>query len=518
MMISAGDPVLEDIRYIVRESGTSFLSFTPPLSRDEVLQILDALDPAALSIPAREAYGRVQNRLNPRMRFSDGLFSVNAHITAALGGRARTNTDIPWGQDYKENPVFVSLPVDFFFADSFELSFEPMLASDPFFYESAGSFWVNLPYEAKRFDMNIPLRAFGAAGGNWWNFQLGRDRVSFGTAFTGNLALSDTPDYYDFARLSVFSSYFKYSVLISQLPLSLSASLADPESYDAGDVSSTLNRYLYLHRMDFRLFRKLSLGITEAVIIGNAPLELRYLNPLAVFHSFFSWQDYPKWGAGDGDLSGSLFSLDIEWAIVPSLRWYGQMVMNEFSTPYEMKRWPDSQPPNGLGYLCGLEYTRALNAWGATFYGEFVYTDPFLYVLSSPFASFIWMRRLSDIGSKGLRYRWMGHPEGRDILLFTLGSGFFKGNLSYAADVSFIRRGENTLFWNWGVGPGFYDQHTPTGTAENQLSAAFKVNWKPLACLTLTAYLSGTMVFNAKHIKEKQAYGMDMAFSAAFTY
>jgi hypothetical protein len=128
------------------------------------------------------------------------------------------------------------------------------------------------------------------------------------------------------------------------------------------------------------------------------------------------------------------------------------------------------------------------------------------------------MRRLSDIGSKDLRYRWMGHPEGRDILLFTLGSVFFKGNLSYSADVSFIRRGENVLFWNWGAGPGFYDQRTPTGTAENRLSAALQANWKPLSCLTLKAYLSGSMIFNQKHIEKKQAYGLETAFSVIFTY
>jgi hypothetical protein len=518
MMISAGDPVLEDIRYVVRESGVSFSSFTPPLSRDEVLQILDGLDPAALSPPAREAYHRIQKKLNPEFRFAEGPFSFSANITAALGGRARTNRDIPWGQRVKENPAFLSLPIGFFFAGFLELNFEPMLAVDPYFYETAGFFWTNLPYEAKRFDMNMPLRAFGAAGGAWWNFQLGRDRISFGTAFTGNLALSDTPDYYDFARLSVFSPNFKYSVLITQLPLSLSPSLAAPETYEADDITSTVHRYMYLHRLDLRLFRKLSLGITEAVMAGNAPLELRYLNPLTIFHSFFSWRDYPDWGKKDGDMTGSLLSLDIEWAIVPSLTWYGQVVINEFSTPYEKKRWPDTQPPSGLGYLCGIEYTRPVRQWGASFYGEAVYTDPFLYILSSPFASFIWMRRLSDIGSKDLRYLWTGHPQGRDTLLFTLGALLFKSNISCGGDLSFIRKGEHTLYWDWGTGPDFFDQQTPTGVPENTLRLAFKVNWKPLSYLTLGGYLAGSMVFDAEHIRGRREYGVDTAFFVSFVY
>jgi hypothetical protein len=517
-VISAGDPVLEDILYVVRESGISFRSFTPPFSRDEILQMLDELDPSMLSLPARDAYARIQDKINPAFRLSDGLFSLNAHVIASAGGRVRTNPGIPWTQYFKENPVFFSLPANVFFADRFQLTFEPMLASDPSFYESAGFFWNNIPYAAKRFDMNMPLRAFGAAGGEWWNFQLGRDRVSFGTAFTGNLALSDTPDYYDFARLSVFSPNFKYSIFISQLPLSLSASLVDPGAYGADDITSTAGRYLYLHRLDFRLFKKLSIGITEALLAGNSPLELRYLNPITIFHSFFSWQDYSKWGSRDGDLTGSLFSLDIDWAILPSLAWYGQIVMNEFSTPYEKKRWPDTQPPSGLGYLCGIEYTRSFHSWGASFYGEVVYTDPFVYLLSSPFASFVWMRRLSDIGSKDLRYQWIGHPKGRDTLLFALGSSFFKQNISYAADLSFLRKGEHTLYWDWGAGPDFSGQHTPTGIPENTLTAAFKVNWKPLPCLTLGAYLAGALIFDAEHIRGSRKYGAETAFSVVFTY
>ncbi|MDR1072851.1 MAG: capsule assembly Wzi family protein [Treponema sp.] len=67
----------------------------------------------------------------------------------------------------------------------------------------------------------MPLRAFVAAGGAWWNFELGRDRLSYGLGRSGNMAVSDTPDYYDMARLSFFSPVFKYSLLVSQMPFTI---------------------------------------------------------------------------------------------------------------------------------------------------------------------------------------------------------------------------------------------------------------------------------------------------------
>jgi hypothetical protein len=236
-----------------------------------------------------------------------------------------------------------------------------------------------------------------------------------------------------------------------------------------------------------------------------------------LFHSFFSWKDYDTWGT-NGDLNGSLFSLDVEWAIMPSLALYGQLVMNEFSTPYELERWPESQAPNGLGYLAGLEYTHTFDHWGTLFYGEFVYTDPYLYVLSSPFGSFYWMRRLSDLTSKARRYTWIGHPEGRDSLLFSLGASANKENISLSSELSFIRKGEHTLVWDWSKGAGFNDQSTPSGTAENKFIATVGAGWKPLPVLSLSAQVSGIFVFNADHIEGQQKIGMETILSAVFTY
>jgi hypothetical protein len=523
-MIPAGDPLLDDIRLLVRESGASILSFTPPLSRDETLLILDEIDPEALSPPLRELYDRVYGALVPTLLYAEGLFGLEAHAKLTPEIHFRTNTKIPFSKPDTESPMALALPLAMYFTDTVELTITPSISADPLYYEEQGSRWgVNIPYEAKRFDLNMPLRAFVAAGGAWWSFQLGRERVSYGLGHTGNLALSATPDYYDFARLSLFSRNFKYSAFVSQIPLNLTDPQIISEDRKAaageGALLNTTQRYLYHHRIDARFFRKLSAGVSEALIAGNSPPELRYLSPLIIFHNAWPWRDYDEWGTGEkGYMTGSLFSLDLDWAIMPSLALYGQFVLNEFSTPYELGSYPEDQPPNGLGYLAGIEYTHVFTVWKALVYGEFVYTDPYLYILSSPFGSYIWMRRLSELGAKPLRYKWIGHGEGRDMMLFALGAGISKTNLLLSADLSFVNRGEHAIAWDWTQSGEALRERSPTGTVERRLTAGLGAVWRPQERLSLSGYAAGTLLLNAGHRSGVTETGLELGLSAALSY
>jgi hypothetical protein len=527
-VISPGNPILDDLRFLVRESGHSFLSFTPPLSRDEVLRILDELDTETLGAEGTKAYRRIYDALNPASPASDKLFSFDAHLQIAPEFRIRSNADLPYNRDYPVSPAFMSLPMSLLFADRVQLMVEPTIMRDPTYYAESGSHWgSNVPFDLEQVDMNMPLRGFITTGSVWWNLQLGRDKVSYGLGHTGNLALSDTPDYYDFFRFSLFSSNIKYSVFISQMPLMISSPLTpsliaeghlpvpdESKKIYSVDLTETTQRYMYVHRLDLRFFQQLSMSISESMMSGNTPLELRFLNPFALFHSFYSWRDYGKWGKGD--LVGSMFSFDIEWAIQPSLGFYGQFVMNDFAMPTETAA--QNNTPDELGFLAGIEYTRSFNKWNALFYGEFVYTDPYLYTLSSPFGSFIWMRRLAEMGKKPNWYRWIGHPAGRDVILFTLGAALTKSDLRFDFDITLINQGEHTILWDWDRTPEARAENTPSGIAEHKLSSGIEAAWQPLAWLTLTGYIGGAMAFNADHVEGNQQYGMELSVSAAVIF
>ena len=522
-MISAGDPLLEDLRAIVRSQGKSFLSLTPPLSRDEILAILDGIDPDLLTPPLRLRYEHILDNLFPALIYEDDNYAFAVHLKAALEGRYRSNKLIPWLNKDNTSQAVLALPMHFFFTDRAELFFEPAIAADFWYYNNPVSSWgSNVPWEEKRVDLNVPLRAFGAAGGSWWNFQLGRDKVSFGPGRTGNMAVSDNPDYYDFARLSLFGKSFKYSFFVSQMPLSLESrgkSLIDEDntfvySPTSDDLKETTNRYFYMHRFDMRFFEKLSVGISEGVMVGNSPLELRYLNPLMIFHSFFSWKDYSEGWEG-GDMNGSLLSLDIEWAFLPGWALYGQIVMNEFSTPYETNNFPD-QPPSGMGYLLGVEFIHSVSDWVLSWYAEVVYAEPFLYTLSSPFGSMIWMRRSSDLGKKDLRYEWFGHKEGRDMLLAALGISAQTEKLILSLDLSFKRQGEHSILWDWNREQN--NQTSPSGITETSTRALLGITCKVLPSFTLSGHLGGTAIFDAGRKKGNREYGIEAGLTAAYYF
>ena len=532
---SPGDPLLDDIRYVARESGTGLSAFTPPLSSHEVRLILENINEAKLSPPGRAAFRRIWDALEARPLFAQGPLGVDGSLQTALEGRVRSNERIPWSKGIHHSPVFFKPALGLHFSEYVSLQVEPGLGVDPYFYEEKNQNWnSNVPFPFERLDANSPLRAWGAAGGPWWNFQIGRDRLSFGTGRTGNLALSDNPDFYDFGRLSFFVSDFKYTIFAGQFPLDSSQIIATAFKTAGGEsYTATTNRYLYMHRMDMRFFKKLSIGLSEGLMVSNSPLELRYLSPAMIFHSFFPWNDYPAWVqydasgkalAGDNRPTGSLLSAEIEWAVMPSLSIYGQVLMNELAFFNEVQNWSDNLAPNAFGYMAGLAFARAAGEWQSDWFAEFVYTDPFLYMLSSPFSSFVSMRRLSETADKPLRYQWIGHPAGRDVIMAALGADWSRhfdasgsiNRLGFSAGLTFVRSGEHGILWDWYKGKRAFDEQTPSGTPENRFSGSLGVSLTCFRGLELSLYTAGTLLLDAAHQSGGREEGLELGLSAVW--
>ena len=522
-MIEVGDPLLEDYAFIIRSSEESMLSFTPPLSSDEILGNIKKLSSQNRSPAWKAAYDRIQRALSTNPVLLDSSLGITVHPELALEGRWRSNSEMDWIQPEPESPAVLNLPLQFFFANTVYARGDLIIRNDPMFYNvDESSLGTNLLLNIERIDLNMPLRAYISAGGPWWNVQLGRDKVSFGSGHTGNMALSDTPDYYDFLRFSLFSPNFKYSLFVTQMPLSTPDYFyADGFSNTSGSsIRSTTQRYLYLHRWDFRLWKRLSVGITEGVMVGNSPLELRFLNPLTVYHSFFSWNDYPQWGTKNGDMTGSLASLDLEWALGAGISLYGQMVMNQYQTPYELQNFTEeaTKIPNGLGWLGGLQIDRDIAGWRSNFFLEGVYTDPYLYMLSSPFASFIWMRRLSAMIVKDLRYAWIGYPKGRDVISITFGTHLTRDPIALALKLEYENCGKHSLQWDWEESVSAAQQTTPTGIPEQSWTLASEVQWQVIKPLSLSLGSAVRYANNSDHSLNKQAFGIELGLKAKYIF
>jgi len=521
-MILVGDPVIEDIRFLSLVSGKSVSSFTPPFAPHEIKNFLDLIDESSLSAPAMEAYKRVLNRLNPKtpLSLTWEMFSLSLNIDLTLEGRLRTNTDMDWQPIQPKIPAFLSVPLKLNFVDKLQLYVDPAVSIDPYDYNTNGYFSDNTVFFGDNsINGNSPLKTFIAAGGSWWNFQLGRDRLSFGTGISGNLSIADNPPYYEFMRLSFFSNQFKYSLIINQSPLKINKEIYPTLSDDPDYLTKTTQRYLYLSRIDVTLFKVLTISLMEGVMAGNSAFELRYLNPLMIFHNAMTWRDYDEWGAGvegtNGEhMNGSFFSAEFNWHIIKSLSAYGQFAMTELSIGPELEEGRE-EAPNAIGLMFGLQYSHSFNKWASIFYLECIYTSPFLYINPSPFASIIYMHDVQFVHENHYYY-YFGYP--RDTFAITAGTRFFNNDkLIINGEFSWIARGEYGKFpieWNWTKDYSW----APSGTPENNFILSVGAQWKILSYLTLKGKLTGIYSQNYKNIKNNNETGGQISLSASFHY
>ena len=512
-MILAGDPVLEDLRYLSLEAGKPFLSFTPPLAPQKVEQYLNSIDASLLSLPAQEAFYRIEKRLRPQtpLSLSFDNFSVSININSTIEARARYNEEIAWYPLYPKIPPVISLPIKLHFFNFLQFYLDPYVVKLPNFYLDEDWYGTNV----MNFDLRSPLKAFAAAGGSWWDFQLGRDRLSYGTGHMGNLVISDNDEYYEFLRFSFFNRVLKYSSLIMQMPLQTSDSLYTIKNPNS--LGRSIHRYFYLHRFDINLFNVLSIGLMEGLMVGNSPLELRYLNPIMIFHSYYSGYDYGKWADTaehfHSMLNGSIFGVEVNWNIIKSFAFYGQFVVNQFAGPTE----EGIQPPNGLGFMAGLQYSHSFDSWASTFFFEFTSTFPYLYMSSSPFASFIHMR--PDHPSSGGRkmYSFIGYP--RDLMVFTLGTRFFKNDITKISGLFSIHlQGEHDIRYDWEMTEAAFNKKNPSGIAEEKYIVSVAVQRKLSSLFAINGSVTGIISRNNNHSSGSNETGLQSAFSVSFSY
>jgi len=516
-MILAGDPIIEDLRFLSLEAGKPINSFTAPFAPHEVRNFLNLLDEASLSSPAQEAYNRVILRLEKKapLSLSWDVFSLSLNIDVTLEGRARFNKEMDWYPNQPKIPDFLSVPLKLNFSDAVQIYFDPAVGIDPYDYSTDEYYSTNAVFFGNNnIHGNSPFRTFIAAGGSWWNFQLGRDRLSFGNGISGNLTIADNPPFYEFMRLSFFSNQFKYSLIVNQSPLKLNDKLIkEGFDEDAGYLKETTQRYFYLSRVDFTLFKVLSLTLSEGVMAGNSALELRYLNPLMIFHNAMTWRDYEHWNGNETHMNGSFFSAEFNWLIVKSLSFYGQFAMTELSIGPELEG-ERSENPNAIGLMGGIQFSRSFNTWASVFYLECIYTSPFLYINPSPFASIIYMHSVEFVHEEKYYY-YFGYP--RDTLALTAGTRFFNNDkLIINGEFSWIARGERGGNVEWKTEKDY--SNAPSGITENNYILSFGAQWKLLSYLTLKLNITGHYSSNYLNIEGSDKLGGQTSVSLNFFY
>jgi hypothetical protein len=280
----------------------------------------------------------------------------------------------------------------------------------------------------------------------------------------------------------------------------------------------------------------------------NAPLELRFLNPLTVFHSYESYKTYTDYNedlgheknSGDkpwddttnydkvydptnGSRIGSYFGAKIEWQPLRFLRIYGLFAMDQFQLPTEKELWESGLTPNAMAFQAGTEISVPAENGYFIFGLEGVYTYPYMYVLWDKHWSFY--KEVPEVEQMPLRY-WTGTPFGPDSIAGSFWAGY-RSSDDWSVDFTFTlsaqgeRSGLDIFDTDESETKTYRPTHAvyeetvpPTGIPVYTYTATLLGKWAPLKWLDFSFQPGYRYIQNLGHESGKKAQGFELSFSA----
>ena len=542
-IIHPGDWAYDAIALLSREQGIVFFADSR-LTVTQMERIMAEISTDTLSESGRDLYSRLKEYLQSGfwLNFQSDALSGGMDIIFQPEGYYKTNENTPWiYNDHSRNPV-IQLPVGFSLGSWITAEMDLYLWQN----EYASTLHrnnINIPLDpVPQTDIHFPKRAYVSAGlpigeGSGFNFAIGLGDNFFGKTRTGSIIISEYLERNVYAQATIYSPSFKYTSQVLQYEV---------------------NKYHYMHYLQVRPHRKFSISLAEGVMVA-APLELRFLNPFTVFHSYESFKTYANYnndlghGNNEGwnDLSdlwgndpngepydrisdpnnhsriGSYFGVKIEYQPVHYLRLYGLFVMDQFNLPMKKTNWMDTLYPDAAGFQAGADVSIPVRGGYVEMGLEGVYTYPYLYVMWDKSWSFY--KEVPELDNYTLRY-WTGSPFGPDTIAGTLWAGFrsssginsagWYGGLSY----EFTARGEHSELSVFdrdnSIDDTYRPNHTvydvtvsPTGTPIFSHTIKLRGEYYPREYLNFTLQPGYRINVNAAHIEGRTEHGFEMAFS-----
>ncbi len=453
-MYRYGSPEYEAIRtlYIEQRLGLPFSS--GPFSEAELRLALQRLDPDELSDPGLELYRWVRSRFekDPDYVEENGNFAFDASAEINLESYVHTDAENPfWEYAWEERKPLLNFPLEMWVTDHaygvMELDFGKSIPDFSLYptYDDDGRIdmetseedpFTNVPYNVSTMRMQFPHRGFLSVGGARWNLQAGRDYLDWGNGRTGNLYVSAYSGPHDYARVTTFWDNFKFSALW----LNLDPHITDAEreferqGYDTdgdddpdypydenpGDLADPVfeadeeQKSLVAHRIEVRLWDRLTLAASEGVVIGRQNLQLRHLNPFYVYHNLY---------ANTLDQGNTHMSYEFDLALARGLNLYAALSPDQWTSPLE----PGTdlgKEPNAVIYLAGLDYRMPLGRGILQTTLEGVYSTKWMYIHNHPLTSITSRKYIQAEHGKDRTFVWidkpLGHYGGNDYALIWL--------------------------------------------------------------------------------------------------
>jgi hypothetical protein len=427
----------------------------------------------------------------------------------------KSSSETPWIYDYHSRKPLLELPLNVSLGPYVSFEMIPLLGQN----EKAATQHdnhINVPYDpVSQFDIHFPKRAYLSAGiplgeASGIHFAIGTGEDFLGRTRTGSIILSDYMNKVSYAQLSIYAPLLKYTAEVKQMEV---------------------NKYQYMHYLRIRLHRTFSLTVAEGVMV-NAPLELRFLNPLAIFHGFEAYktyEDYDKENNDDNDRNsnasnltgdsriGSYFGVKLEFQPFKYGRFYALFAMNQLQLGIEKENWSEDLTPDALAFQGGAELSIPVSGGYVNFGAEGIYTYPYMYVLDDKKWSFV--KEYPEIDNMKVR-NWVGTPFGPDTIAGTLWAGYAASTrwsltFSFVFSAQGIRSGTDIFDTvNYRPTPADFNVVVPpTGTPVYTSTAALLWQWKPEEWITVLIQPGYRFIMNNGHAEGKTAQGFEAAFS-----
>ena len=438
-------PIYADMDALYSLCGLVSPSSNRPWSDAEARMILDRIDGSSLSGVARKLYDEILSILDKGLRWKFGSdFQMDTGIEFGLEMYAHSNsedftTEDDWERGYQERKSlmrahFEFTAWDYFYTtsdihykwsradynDSFGNYIADGLVSDDGYvasykvdetshyvkesYAFSEPFFTSFFLNTMNFSFIWPKQAIFSLGGKTWNLSISRDRLSLGNARFGNL-LVDNHHFSDYARLSIFSNYFKYDWVL----MFLNTTVSDNEQH-----ASEEGRIFMIHTLQFRILDRISLTISENVMYKYKTFELLFFNPAFIYHNL-----------NNRSMFNALAYAEVNALIFPGLEVYGQFALDQARAPHEGESQSDSS-----GFVAGVQYTVAAGNGVLTSYAEFAYTTPLLY--RRDIVDFVRVNRYWSHGALDHTFGgghvpffdYIGFPYGGDCMMLELRSTY----------------------------------------------------------------------------------------------
>lgn len=482
-----------------------------------------------------------QGLLAEKTGFSDRALAFSADLVLNPELYYKSNPAIDWSHTYYFADNLLTVPVRVGISDYLSFGADIFLGMNYAGAQQSDNLSnIPIPDEGtSTHEFTWPRFTYGTAGATFttWgvNAVVGKEGMTIGRTETGSILYNSTFETDSFIQLNAFTRNFKYSL-------------------DTVQVSK--DKYLYLHHIDLRLFRKLRLGMIEGSLV-DGPFELRFLNPLMTMHSFAGWTQYNTEAEdaiyGEGHFC-ALLAFTLDFTPIKNLRIYGIYNQIEMQTPGEKESLIGQSYPDSIGGQLGVEFIipdQHKGYWRGVL--EAVYTSPFMYIKQSPHWSLVRARNDELNSSRNPIYSWMGSPLGPDCIAGQLALGYEKpGKWSVGLDYLCAAQGENdeglfsqkkrvkvTLEDGSQVEEDWYDYYPRvkintgsateqeaaaqarymglTGTVEYRNQLALSGSYHILENLKVSGKCVYTFTFNNRNVPDNFQQGVELALAITYT-